>query len=305
MAVSSHPSGGIPVSASRPAPIERSATGYDVLKVRVLLKMHERLDLAKAKRMPHALFQQTARQQIEQVIDVEAARLSPADKARLGEDTYREAFGLGPLEELFPDPTVKEVLVLGPSAVVVRRDQGWIPTNVKFRDAEHIQDVLERAVALGEAVSAGLQTSALDVRLPNGFRAVAVIPPEVLNRPATVVFVREDGGSKAHVELTATTASPPPPLSSPRLAIPPGLGGPVAPPAAGEAQFARYRARITERITAKMASLGVYDLSRVDVAELRKVITAYIDEFCLTEKVFLNGTEQGRMMLEILAGMKR
>jgi hypothetical protein len=54
-----------------------------------------------------------------------------------------------------------------------------------------------------------------------------------------------------------------------------------------------------------MAGLGVYDLSRVDVAELRRVIIAYIDEFCLTEKVFLSGTDQGRMMLEILAGMKR
>src|SRR5205823_8983408 len=128
---------------------------------------------SKARRMPSALFQQTARQQIDQVIELEAARLQPADKLRLAEDTYREAFGFGPLEELFPDATVKEILVLGPNAVVVRREQGWTPTNVKFRDAEHIQEVLERAGLLGESVSSGLQNSALDVKLSNGFRVVA------------------------------------------------------------------------------------------------------------------------------------
>src|SRR5205814_976250 len=114
-------------------------------------------------------------------------------------------FGFGPLEELFPDPTVKEILVLGPDAVVVRREHGWTPTNVKFRDAEHIQEVLDRAGLLGETVSPGLHTSALDVRLSTGFRVVA----------------------------------------------------------------------------------------------------AYIDEYCQTEKVLLSGTDQGRLMLEILTGMKR
>jgi hypothetical protein len=305
MAVSSRPSGGIPVTASRPTPIERSATGYDVLKVRVLLKLHERLDLAKARRMPHALFLQTARQQVEQVVEVEAARLSPSDKARLGEDAYREAYGLGPLEELFPDAAVKEVLVLGPTVVVVRRDAGWTPTNVKFRDAEHVMEVLERAGMLGEVVSPGLPTSATDLRLPNGFRMVAVVPPDALNRPATVIFVREHAGSQPQIELPPVAVASPVPGASSRHQIPPAIGGPTASPAPGEGQFARYRTRITERIVTKMAGLGVYDLSRVDVSELRRVIIAYIDEFCLTEKVFLSGTDQGRMMLEILAGMKR
>ena len=54
-----------------------------------------------------------------------------------------------------------------------------------------------------------------------------------------------------------------------------------------------------------MASLGVYDLSRLDITELRKVVAAYIDEYCHAEKVFLSGTDQGRLMLEILTGMRR
>jgi len=320
MAVSSRSSGGIPFPGSRQALIERSVPAYEVIKVRVLIKLQERLDLAKARRMPPALFQQTARQQIDQVIEAEAPRLSPTEKFRLAEETYAEAFGCGPLEELFPDATVKEILVLGPNVVVARREHGWTPTNVKFRDAEHVQEVLDRVAALGENVSPGLQNSALDVRLSNGFRVLAVIPPPLLDQPASVVFVRGESGSKPLVELPPVTTPTPTPQSSPRLPIPTNtagqtpssgrfatatVGSPTSSPVPGEAQFGRHRVRITERIIKKMASLGVYDVSRVDVAELRKVVAAYIDEYCLAEKVFLSGTDQGRLLLEILAGMKR
>src|SRR5439155_14283443 len=48
MAASSRSSAGITLPGSRPAPIERSAQGYEVLKVRVLIKLQDRLDPAKA-----------------------------------------------------------------------------------------------------------------------------------------------------------------------------------------------------------------------------------------------------------------
>jgi hypothetical protein len=67
----------------------------------------------------------------------------------------------------------------------------------------------------------------------------------------------------------------------------------------------RHRVRITERLIGKLASLGVYDLNRVDTSELRRVVVAYVDEYCLLERVFLNDTEKGRLTLEILTGMNR
>jgi hypothetical protein len=297
----------VPFPAARLASgIERSGTGYEVLKVRVLIKVQDRLDPAKSRRMPPALFQQTARQHVEQVVEVEGVRLAKLDRERLVEDVFREAFGFGPLEELFPDPTVKEILVLGPQAVVVLREHGWTPTNVKFRDADQVLEVLERVAAHGEAVASGLAHSAIDVRLPNGFRAVAVLPPPVLNQPPTAVFVRVEAAEPPPPPAAGSSASGT--IARPGFPVnrtPTAVGSPLASPAPGESQLNRHRARITERIIAKMASVGMYDLRRVEITELRRVVAAYVEEYCRLEKIYLSDTDQGKLTLEILTGMNR
>ncbi len=322
MAVPNHLSGGIAFPSARggnATAIERSMPAFEVLKVRVLIKLQDRLDPAKARKMPPALFQQTARQQVEQVIDAEGLRLSPTERLRLCEEVFREAYGYGPLEELFPDANIQEILVLGPNAVVVRREQGWVPTNVKFRDLDHILEVVERIATMGEAVATGHSTTARDVRLGNGYRMISVIPPAIMDQMPQTAFIRCESGSSPNVVLPPITPPPPAIVSQPAPRKAPGtgmypasgrpaattVGSPVASPAAGEAQFARHRARITERILSKMASMGVYDMNRLDVAELRKIITAYVGEYCRSEKVYLSDTDQGRLMLEILTGMKR
>ncbi|HJZ56082.1 MAG TPA: hypothetical protein VKE74_14035 [Gemmataceae bacterium] len=300
-------------SASHP-PLDRSATGYEVLRVRVLMKLNDRLDPGQS-RMPRSLFQQSARQHIEQVIDAEAPRLSRSDRARLAEEVFQEAFGCGPLEELFPDQTVKEILVLGPQAVVVRQEHhGWTPTNVKFRDAEHLHEVIQRASVLGEPVGGRLSHSAIDVLLPSGFRLVAVIPPPVLDQPTNVVLIRTEteaplqGDTGTHPALQPGTGTHPalPTAGKSRSATtPPAVGSPLASPVPGEQQFARHRARITQRLITKMARLGVYDLDRLEISELRRVVAAYVEEYCRTEKIYLSDTDQGRLTLEILTGMNR
>jgi hypothetical protein len=305
----------VPLPSARLATAAGRATpAYEVLKVRVLVRVQDRFDPGKSRRMPASLFQQTARQQVEQVVDAEAPRLAKPDRERLIEEVFREAFGFGPLEELFPDQTVKEILVLGPLAVVVRRDGGWVPTNVKFRDAEHLQEVLDRVVGAGEPLAPGLGFSAIDVRLHNGFRVVAVMPPPVLKQPTTALFVRGVPGTGAFsVMPRAATPPPVPPPSEPhpappangRPASPAPVGSPLASTAPGEQQFARHRARITERIISKLASLGVYDVNPLDVNELRRVIAAYVEEYCRTEKTYLSDPDQGRLTLEILTGMRR
>ena len=293
------PSDTIPFAAARlPGGGDRTLTPYEVIRVRVLVKVQDRMDPGKSRRMPPSLFLQAARQQVEQVVEADAARLPKADRERQVEEVFAEAFGFGPLEELFRDPTAKEVLVLGPQAVVVRRDGGWVPTNVKFRDDEHVRDVLDRVAGAGDPLAPGLGFAALDTRLPNGFRAVAIMPPDALGRPPTAIFVRGTPTSGAHAAQYRAA----PPAATP---TPPPVGSPLASPAPGEQQFARYRARITERIIGKLASLGVYDVNRLDVAELRRVIAAYVEEFCRTEHIYLSDPDQGRLTLEILTGMRR
>jgi len=295
-------SGSLPPPAARGAGLTGGFPVYDLVKARVLHRLNDRLDPGKSRRMPPSLFQQTARQWVEQAVDVEAARLPRGDRDRLIADVFAEAFGFGPLEELFRDAAVKEVMVLGPQAVVARRDEGWLPTNVKFRDEDHLRLVLDKVNSQGEAVAAGLPGSVLDVKLANGFRAVAVVPPPVLGTPATAVFVRAAdaptpaGGTGAHPALSPGTGRVPTPAPRPGL--------PDA-PAAGDQTLGRYRVRITGRIIAKLAGHGVYDLSRLEIGELRKVVAAYVQEFCETENVYMSDTDQARLTLEILAGMNR
>jgi len=327
------PSGSVSYPPARASAAQNSIPVFDIVKTRILIKLQERLDVSRSRRMPAALLAETARQQLEQLIEVEAVRLSRSDRDRLLDEVFSEAFGYGPLDELFADPAVKEITVLGPHAVIARRDQGWLPTNVKFRDDEHVHEVLEKVKAQGEPVGGGLPASALDVKLPNGFRVVAVIPPPALNLPPTAAFVRTPdapapssaytpagtgshaalnlGGSGSHAALNLsgsaahTPPHTPPPGGSGRVAVPGPRSSATRSPAPGEYVLERHRVRIVERLIAKLASLGVYDLSRVDTNELRKVIGAYVTEYCTQEKIYLTDTDQGRLTLEILTTMKR
>ena len=302
-------SGSIPYPGHRGSGAVQTVPAAEIVKARVLFKLQDRLDLAKLRRMPASLMQQTARQQVEQTIDADAARLPRADRDRLVEEVLAEAVGFGPLEGLLRDPATKEVMLLGPQSVIVRREQGWGPTNVKLRDEEHVQELRDRAAALGEVVGGALSGSALDVKLPNGFRVVAVTPPPVMNMPPTVVFTRAEPASGQHHTVPAEPRSgiTPAPVASngPASGRYPASAAAAETPPPGENHLARYRVKITARITAKLASLGVYDLTRVDVGELRKVVAAYVQEYCESEHIYLSDTDQGRLILEILTGMNR
>ena len=115
-------------------------TSYDVVRRRILAKLEDRMDLSASKRMPPSLLRQNLRQQAEHIAELEARGLSRADRERLLEDVLGELLGYGPLEELFADPAVREIMVAGPGMVIARREQGeWLPTSVKFRDEIHVR----------------------------------------------------------------------------------------------------------------------------------------------------------------------
>ena len=60
-----------------------------------------------------------------------------------------------------------------------------------------------------------------------------------------------------------------------------------------------------EGLLKKFASLGLYDVQRLDVNELRRIITAYVHEFTDAEKIYLSDTDQGRLALEILTSLRK
>ena len=165
----------------------------EAVKRRVLAKLEERLDMSASKRMPQSLLRQSLRQQADQAADQETRGFAKADRDRLVEEVLGELLGYGPLEELFADPGVREVMVIGPGAVIARREHGqWLPTSVKFRDETHVRATLDRIATHADPIGPVMASMVVfDMKLPNGFRALAVIPPEALGQPATAAFVRE------------------------------------------------------------------------------------------------------------------
>ncbi len=122
-----------------------------------------------------------ARRRVGRLVDeaVAAGQLAPLDageRARLEDEVVAEIRGLGPLEPLFSDPTVSDILVNGPDEVWVDRFGRLERTGVRFDDGAHLLRILGRLVGsqgrhLDEA------SPHVDVRLPDGSRLHALIPP--------------------------------------------------------------------------------------------------------------------------------
>jgi pilus assembly protein CpaF len=122
-----------------------------------------------------------ARAQVRRILDDllaagESPPLAAGERARLEEAVVAEICGFGPVDPLFEDPTVSDVLVNGPYEVWVDRFGRLEKTRVRFDDEEHLMRLLGRLVAsqgrhLDEA------SPLVDVRLPDGSRLHALIPP--------------------------------------------------------------------------------------------------------------------------------
>src|SRR5947207_52364 len=111
-------------AARSSGPAAPPQAGFEAVKRRVLTKLEDRVDLGASKRMPPSLLRQTLRQHADQIADVEARALTKIDRDRLVEEVMAELLGYGPLEELFTDAGVREVMVSGPGAVIARRENG-------------------------------------------------------------------------------------------------------------------------------------------------------------------------------------
>lgn len=292
---------------------------FDAVKDRLLAKLEDRFDMSSSNRMPQSLLKQSLRQTTDQLADIEARGFAKADRDRLVEAVLNEFLGFGPLEELFRDAVVREIMITGPAAVIVRRDSAqWMPTSVRFRDEGHVRATLDKMASHADAVGPVMASmAAFDVKLPNGFRAVALTPPDALGLPATAVFVREktiaqpsakeSSGSLPGLP-TAPKSSPAAPKSTPAMtpASKPGSGLVTTPaPRGPESQqfgpLTRHRNRVLERILTKFASAGVHDVSRFDAAELQRIVTAYVTEYATAEKVYLNESDRDRLVLEVIA----
>jgi hypothetical protein len=232
---------------------------------------------------------------------------------------------------------VKEIVILTPAQVIVRKGELWLPTSVRFRDDTQLRAVLTRFAETGVGLNDGPPPAGgLDVRLANGFRMIAVVPPDVMNVPPMVLLARGEPAISA-TPLVANTGpgssvqigakpSGAVPVVGPRSVARPGTmpGRPVGsdsevltrpsgsiPTVPGSSSgspsdpIARIRHKVTQRIITQLAAAGVHDLSKIPVPELRKIVAAFVHEQCEWDRFPLDAAAEERLALEILAGMNR
>jgi len=116
--------------------------------------------------------------------------LSQHEKEMLVNDVLDEVFGLGPLEPLFHDTEITDILVNGPKTVYVERRGKLELTKVQFIDEAHVLAIVHRiAGRVGRRVDEA--TPMVDARLLDGSRLNAIVAPLALGGP--LVSIRRFG----------------------------------------------------------------------------------------------------------------
>ena len=94
--------------------------------------------------------------------------------------------GLGPLEPLFRDPTITELMVNATDSVYVERDGKLERTDVQFSSDEHIFSIISHIVGkAGRRIDEA--NPYVDARLADGSRVNAVVPPLSVRGPILTI----------------------------------------------------------------------------------------------------------------------
>jgi pilus assembly protein CpaF len=175
----------------------RDAKSFDELKRIIHSKLVDKLDLSRVSDLAGDTLRREIRLVVERLCDTENPLLNRMERERLIDEVLDETFGFGPLEVLLKDPTISDILINGPHKIYVERRGKLEKTDVKFRDNEHLLQIIDRIVSkVGRRVD---ETSPMvDARLPDGSRVNAIIPPLALDGPS--MSIRRFGSNPLKLE---------------------------------------------------------------------------------------------------------
>jgi pilus assembly protein CpaF len=169
-----------------PAAPQLGARGADVDFLSIKARLHARLLDEIGERSLYGAGEdaiaRTVNEFVSHVLQTENVPLNQSERDRLAEELTQETLGVGPLAPLMADAAVTDILVNAPDRVYVERFGRITLTEVRFRDHEHIQRVIERIAArVGRRIDTG--SPMVDMRLPDGSRVNATIPPVSIDGP--------------------------------------------------------------------------------------------------------------------------
>ncbi|MBV7545230.1 CpaF family protein [Pseudomonas sp. PDM26] len=122
----------------------------------------------------------------QRLLDEHSAPVSTSSRQLIIKQITDEVLGLGPLEPLLADHSVSDILVNGHASVYVERFGKLQRTDVRFRDDQHLLNIIDRIVSsLGRRIDES--SPLVDARLKDGSRVNAIIPPLAIDGPSVSI----------------------------------------------------------------------------------------------------------------------
>lgn len=119
----------------------------------------------------------------QRLLDEYSAPVSTSSRQLIIKQITDEVLGLGPLEPLLADHSVSDILVNRHDSVYVERFGKLQRTDVRFRDDQHLLNIIDRIVSsLGRRIDES--SPLVDARLKDGSRVNAIIPPLAIDGPS-------------------------------------------------------------------------------------------------------------------------
>ncbi len=156
----------------------------------LIFRMHQmlidELDADQISAMPSDERRKVVEQAAETLLRREMPGVGGITRDQIVSRVVDEVVGLGPIDALMRDPSISEVMVNRPDEVYFEREGILYLSDVRFRDDQHIQRVIERIIApIGRRVDES--SPMVDARLPDGSRVNVVIPPVAPKSPTITI----------------------------------------------------------------------------------------------------------------------
>jgi pilus assembly protein CpaF len=187
----------------------RSARGtrdewLQIVKAEIHRQVIQRMDLSSIGTMREDDLRIEVRRAAEQIVQRRADLLNLVEREQLVNEVVDETFGLGPLEPLFRDASITDILINGARTIYVERGGRLQQAPTIFANDAHLIKIVQRIVsAVGRRID---ETSPMvDARLPDGSRLNAVIPPLAIDGP--LVSIRRFGAKPLKAEDLVRNAS--------------------------------------------------------------------------------------------------
>lgn len=175
--------------------VGRSGSGldtrtYNSIKSQVHFSLVKKLDLASVADMPKEELSFLIKQTLQDIASREKLPLNQDERTTLISDLLNEILGLGPIEPLMQDESIQDILVNGHSSVYIERRGVLELTPIRFRDDEHLMQIIDRIVSsIGRRVDES--SPMVDARLEDGSRVNVIIHPLALDGP--ILSIRKFG----------------------------------------------------------------------------------------------------------------